>query len=180
MYISEENFRVLSGKLTVQEEEIVESVEKIAAIEEELNRVTELFMDSKNELNQCKSDLQRQTQELETTHRHLQETKLQLVEEECITSALESTERLHDAANRLLNAAEETTKHVFGLHSKLDRKKAVDQHNATAQDFFGKNLIQFSRSIMFDSLRPYESQHARPPCPSPTPGVLSDSHLLSQ
>ena len=28
---------------------------------------------------------------------------------------------------------------------------------------------QFSRSVMSDSLRPHESQHARPPCPSPTP-----------
>ena len=28
---------------------------------------------------------------------------------------------------------------------------------------------------MYDSLRPHESQHARPPCPSPTPGVHSDS-----
>ena len=35
--------------------------------------------------------------------------------------------------------------------------------------------VQFSRSVMSDSLRPYESQHARPPCPSPTPGVHSDS-----
>ena len=34
---------------------------------------------------------------------------------------------------------------------------------------------QFSRSVMSDSLRPHESQHARPPCPSPTPGVHSDS-----
>ena len=92
----------MSGKLTVQEEETVELVEKIIAVEEELNRVTELFMDSKNELNQCKSDLQIKTKELETTQRYLQETKLQLVEEECITSALESTEeRLHDAANRV-------------------------------------------------------------------------------
>ncbi|XP_070636585.1 kinesin-like protein KIF11 isoform X2 [Bos indicus] len=141
VYISEENFRAMSGKLTVQEEQIVELVEKIAAVEEELNRVTELFMDSKNELNQCKSDLQSKTQELETTQRQLQETKLQLVEEEYITSALESTEeRLHNAANRLLNTVEETTKDVFGLHSKLDRKKAVDQHNAEAQDVFGQNL----------------------------------------
>ena len=31
--------------------------------------------------------------------------------------------------------------------------------------------VQFSRSVMPDSLRPHESQHARPPCPSPTPGV---------
>ena len=34
---------------------------------------------------------------------------------------------------------------------------------------------QFSRSVVSDSLRPHEPQHARPPCPSPTPGVHSDS-----
>ena len=36
-------------------------------------------------------------------------------------------------------------------------------------------LDQFSRSVMSDSLQPHESQHARPPCPSPTPGVHSNS-----
>ena len=35
--------------------------------------------------------------------------------------------------------------------------------------------VQFSRSVMSDSLRPHESQHARPPCPSQTPGVYSNS-----
>ena len=40
--------------------------------------------------------------------------------------------------------------------------------------------VQFSRSVMSDSLRPHESQHARPPCPSPTPGVQSDSRPSSQ
>ena len=40
--------------------------------------------------------------------------------------------------------------------------------------------VQFSRSVVSDSLRPHESQHARPPCPSPTPGVHSDSvHRVS-
>ena len=34
---------------------------------------------------------------------------------------------------------------------------------------------QFSRSVVSDSLRPQELQHARPPCPSPTPGVHSHS-----
>ena len=34
---------------------------------------------------------------------------------------------------------------------------------------------QFSLSVVSDSLRPHESQHARPPCPSPAPGVHSDS-----
>ena len=40
--------------------------------------------------------------------------------------------------------------------------------------------VQFSRSVMSDSLQAHESQHARPPCPSPTPGVHSDSRPLSQ
>ena len=37
--------------------------------------------------------------------------------------------------------------------------------------------VQFSLSVMSDSLRPHESQHARPPCPSPSPGVHSDYPL---
>ena len=35
--------------------------------------------------------------------------------------------------------------------------------------------VQFSCSVVSDSLRPHESQHTRPPCPSPTPRVHSDS-----
>ena len=41
---------------------------------------------------------------------------------------------------------------------------------------FAISSVQFSRSIMSDSLRPHELQHARPPCQLPTPGVHSDSH----
>ena len=40
--------------------------------------------------------------------------------------------------------------------------------------------FQFSRSVVSDSLRPHDSQHARPPCASPTPGVHSDSRPSSQ
>ena len=54
----------------------------------------------------------------------------------------------------------------------------------------GDCSVQFSRSVMSDSLRPHELQHAKPPCPSPTPRVHSNhvhkvsdaiqpSHLLS-
>ena len=39
--------------------------------------------------------------------------------------------------------------------------------------------VHFSRSVMSNSLRPHESEHARPPCSSPTPGVHSDSHPSS-
>ena len=40
--------------------------------------------------------------------------------------------------------------------------------------------VQFSCSVVSNSLRPHESQHARPPCPSQTPGVHSDSCPSSQ
>ena len=40
--------------------------------------------------------------------------------------------------------------------------------------------VQFSCSIVSDSLRPHEPQHARPPCPSPTPGVYPNSCPLSR
>ena len=40
--------------------------------------------------------------------------------------------------------------------------------------------VQFSCSVVSDSLQSHESQHARPPCPSATPGVHSDSRPLSQ
>ena len=40
--------------------------------------------------------------------------------------------------------------------------------------------VQFSRSVMSDSLWPHELQHARPPCPSPTPGVYPNPCPSSQ
>ena len=43
-----------------------------------------------------------------------------------------------------------------------------------------KKKVQFSRSVVSNSLRPHESQHTRSPWPSPTPRVHSDSHPSSQ
>ena len=51
-------------------------------------------------------------------------------------------------------------------------------------DFFfsirKKATVQFSHSVVSNSSRPHESQHTRPPCPSPAPGVHSDSRPSSQ
>ena len=43
-----------------------------------------------------------------------------------------------------------------------------------------QNAVQFSRSVVSDSLRPHGLQHARPPCPSPIPGAYSNSCPLSR
>ena len=51
--------------------------------------------------------------------------------------------------------------------------------NSYVQSFFHKHLrsasVQFSCSVVSNSLQPHESQHARPPCPSPILGVYSNS-----
>ena len=46
--------------------------------------------------------------------------------------------------------------------------------------FYVFSSVQFSRSVVSDSLRLHELQHTRPPCPSPTPGVYSNSCPSSQ
>ncbi|KAM4669161.1 kinesin-like protein KIF11 isoform 1-T1 [Amazona ochrocephala] len=141
VYISLENYEALNGKLTVQEEQIAEYIDKISVMEEELKRVTELFTVNKNELEQCKTDLQIKEKELEETQKDLQETKIHLAEEEYVVSVLENTEqKLHDTASKLLNTVQETTKDVSGLHAKLDRKKVVDQHNAIVQNTFAGQM----------------------------------------
>ena len=58
------------------------------------------------------------------------------------------------------------------LHSKWD--PGVEEFNSNIVS------VQFSHSVMSDSLRPHESQHARPHCPSPTPGVYPNPCPSSQ
>ena len=43
------------------------------------------------------------------------------------------------------------------------------------QHQYSISSVQFSRSVLSNSLQPHELQHTRPPCPSPTPGVHSES-----
>ena len=49
----------------------------------------------------------------------------------------------------------------------------------SVKSWFIFSSVQFSHSVVSDSLRPHESQHARPPCSSPSPRVHSDSHPSS-
>ena len=68
--------------------------------------------------------------------------------------------------------------------SKDEIKKTKKSISGNTANYFASakcslSSVQFSRSVTSDSLRPHESQHARPPSPSPTPGVRSDSCPLS-
>ena len=68
-----------------------------------------------------------------------------------------------------------------GIHQDVFQKVNGKTHCSSSRRWdiqFGS--VQFSSSVVSDSLWPHESQHARPPCPSPTPGVHSDSRPSSR
>ena len=66
---------------------------------------------------------------------------------------------------------------VLILYSATLLNSLISSNNFLILSF---SSVQFSGSVVSNSLRTHESQHARPPCPSPSPGVHSDSHPSSQ
>ena len=65
-----------------------------------------------------------------------------------------------------------------GYQSFTDSNKPLTQSVTNLKVL--KELVQFSRSVVSNSLQPHELQHARPPCPSPTPGVHPNPCPLSR
>ena len=82
--------------------------------------------------------------------------------------------------NTLMAESEEELKNL--LMKRGEWKNRLKTQHSKSEDhgiwyhyFMVNQSVQFSSSVVCDSLRPHESHHARPPCPSPTPGVYSDS-----
>ena len=72
--------------------------------------------------------------------------------------------------------------HVLPPESHSSVISSLSPCSTICSSFFSLQFssVQFSRSVVSDSLRPHELQHSRPPCPSPTPGVHSNSHPSSR
>ena len=71
---------------------------------------------------------------------------------------------------------------VLILKDKINTASMINNekvNNITVVNGLTNDTVQFS-SVVSDSLRPHESQHTRPPCPSPDPGVYSNSHASSR
>ena len=67
-------------------------------------------------------------------------------------------------------------KRLSSSSSSICNKAVKSQHSTSAEMVtLGPSSVQFSHSVLSDSLRPHESQHTRPPCPSPTPRVHPNS-----
>ena len=69
---------------------------------------------------------------------------------------------------------------VQGTHKSILQHHRSKASILRCSAFFTHHSVQFTRSVVSDSLRPHESQHVRPPCPSPTPGIHPNSRPSSQ
>uniref|UniRef100_A0A8C1HCZ1 Kinesin-like protein n=1 Tax=Cyprinus carpio carpio TaxID=630221 RepID=A0A8C1HCZ1_CYPCA len=161
VYISVDNYENMNSKLMSQEEQITEYTERIAAVEEELKKVSVFQIHSTSQkLDQCTEDLQDKNQRLEETHKDLTETRHRLTQEEYITSQLQSNEcQLYNTADQLLNTAEVSTQDVNGLHAKLQRKREVDLHNGEVQQSFAQRMENCYNSMQ-TSLQEQSHKHA--------------------
>ena len=61
-----------------------------------------------------------------------------------------------------------------------EKEEKENKKKKEKKEFLNLSSVQFSRSVMSDSLRSHGTQHARPPCIPPTPGVYSNSCPLSR
>ena len=62
----------------------------------------------------------------------------------------------------------------------INIRRSLEEVGSNLHGWLQFSSVQFSHSVMSDSLRPHGLQHAGPPCPSTTPGVYSNSWPLGQ
>eukprot|EP00794_Sanderia_malayensis_P005442 gene5442-6121_t len=136
IYISEDNYNAMEMKLASQKTWIQDYVDKIAALEKEMEKVSQLFTSTKDTL--------------ETTTKRLNVTKQKLDEHEhLLNHRVEKETELHGEASELLATVEESVADVAGLHCKLDRTEVVHSHNKNSsirfQDEIEKNIASLER-----------------------------------
>ncbi|WAR21929.1 KIF11-like protein [Mya arenaria] len=141
---NEEIDNAMHVKLTAQDDQITELSTRIEAMTDELNKVQELFADTRVELEQTAEKLTVTRDKLGKTRSTLHETKVTLKTTELdrdshkylVQELTESQDTLFETANSLLNTVDEATSDVSGLHDKVERLKTVEAHNLQTLDSY--------------------------------------------
>ena len=108
--------------------------------------------------------------------RYADDTTLMAESEEELKSLLMKVKEEHEKAGLEFNIQ----KTKIMASSPVTSWQIDGEIKESVRDFIFVAPVQFSCSVMSASLRPHKSQHARPPCPLPTPRVHSNSRPLSR
>ncbi|XP_054153934.1 kinesin-like protein KIF11 [Oppia nitens] len=149
IYVDEENFLQMEQQIKCQQQDIEEKISQINALEEEMNKIQELFGDTKNELNIkveeleiTNKNLMKTSQQLNETKGNLRQTRRDRDEQKHLVEVHVNSEKLLTTqAKQLLDVTEQTTCDVNKLHNKVDRQKTVETKNfSKANEFQAKFL----------------------------------------
>ena len=157
----------MQQEIKSQQELNAEREAKISVLQEEMRKITELFTDTQQELDEKDSELRKTNFTLKETKHTLRATVLERDQNQYLVEEHNKTEdHLHSQASTLLHVVEDSISDVDGLHLKLDRKHSVEAHNVSARDTFGEdcshliktakqNLNQFQGEnfVFFDAMK---------------------------
>ncbi|KAK7493180.1 hypothetical protein BaRGS_00015517, partial [Batillaria attramentaria] len=151
IYLAEENYVAMQNKLVQQDDSIAALEERITYMVDEMNKLTDLFTDTKKELEVTTEKLTITTGNLDKATDVLHKTKQCLRETEkdrdervhLLTEHVKSETQLYSEATELLGTAESSIGDVHGLHAKLDRKRNVESHNQQVQMTFQERFSSY-------------------------------------
>ena len=143
IYLPAELYQSMEGKLENQKEEIRELLQKINGLNDEIDKLQELFKETKDnliektaQLIETQLNLKGVTFKLENTEQELDENKY-LLQEQVATEI-----NLHGQADQLLKTAKISINDCTQLHDKIDRKTNVEKINQISTSQFSEQMFQ--------------------------------------
>ncbi|XP_038070916.1 kinesin-like protein KIF11-A [Patiria miniata] len=155
IFLSEENYRSMEQSISSKTLSIQEKEDKIAALLDEITKINDILSDTKEELEETTGQLETTTRTLVQTTHTLQKTETDLrvtttdrdQQKYLLGEHVKTEEKLSQEAKKLLSVAEGSTADLEGVHAKLNRKRAVESHNATVQEVFEANLADKLQAV---------------------------------
>ncbi|XP_029645046.1 kinesin-like protein KIF11-B isoform X2 [Octopus sinensis] len=130
IFLAEENYNSMVTKIAQQETMTKEMEDRITALIEEKDKIQELFEKVDRQLEDTTETLSVTQSQLSDTMRNLTNKTNECDEQKFLVTEHAKTEsELYSRAEKLLSTADDSTSDVYGLHAKLDRKKAVESCN---------------------------------------------------
>ncbi|XP_055885664.1 kinesin-like protein KIF11-B [Biomphalaria glabrata] len=155
IYVAEENYIAMHNKISQQEEMIQELEDNIECLKTEMKNLSDLFSETKEELKITSDNLAETAQNLFVTSETLKITtnELKVTKDDrdehkfLMQEHAKTEELLYSQAEDLLKTAQSSISDVGGLHAKIDRKKAVEQHNEQEASDFNGDLQKMLQTI---------------------------------
>ncbi|XP_047479172.1 kinesin-like protein Klp61F [Penaeus chinensis] len=143
VYLANENYQEMITTMETQAQEITEKISHIRALEEDLEKKTDLFTEVSSKLEETQEKLDTTKTTLSCTQKLLHDTAQKLDEQKYIVTEQGKTEeKLKNQGKALINHASVTTGDLSKLYDKLDRKKNVDEKNTEVTKSFQQTYLE--------------------------------------